>query len=67
MFFSASVRSIDVEHDTSVRKLGKGGTRCPQRVYDAAGLAFAPSANFFGIVFRMKPIHLSLLSKNSYA
>jgi len=28
MFFSALVWSIDVGHDTTVGKLGKGGTRC---------------------------------------
>jgi hypothetical protein len=42
MFFSASVWSIDVEHDTSVRMLGKGGTRCPQRVDIVFGEANPP-------------------------
>jgi len=32
-----------VEHDTNVRRLSKGGTRCPQRVANAGGLTLAPS------------------------
>jgi hypothetical protein len=42
MFFSASARSIGDDHDTSVQKLGKGGTRCPQRVDIVFGEADPP-------------------------
>jgi hypothetical protein len=44
MFSSASARSIGGDHHTSVRKLGKAGTRCPQRVDIVFGEADPPFA-----------------------